>query len=667
VNSHWTYNLNPAQKEAVLHDKGPLLILAGAGSGKTTVLVSRTGRLIEEGIVDSRNLCVLTFTNKAARELKSRVGTKLGNKAKGVWAGTFHSFGLQLLKIHHERFNLPKQFGVIDPSDAGSLLKELLMPFHNGDKSAYDADRLLSTLTLFREERRLDRKNDDEYEAAVEWVLPRYSKRLQHLGLVDFDDLLLKPLELLEEPSEIKTSLLAQYQQVMVDEFQDTNKTQMRLVRALTQAHHNLTVVGDDDQSIYGWRGACIKNILDFPKLYDQCKVVRLEQNYRSTPSILKIANSVISQNKERHTKVLRSEKNDPGPLPEVLVFPTESEEAEGIATDISMQISRGRSPRDIAVLFRSNSQGALIEAELRRMGHPYSLTGGTAFFDRREIRDVLAYLKCSMRPHEVSLRRILNTPSRGIGEKTFEALSTFSQQEGITFYQAILQWKTAGVDPKAGQTLEDLLQMLKTLPTQLVSTLGQAPGQALLGFLKRIQYKAHLEKTSPNALAAQKRWKNIEIFTEIFNRSLERNPSSEGLATFLEGMDLRDMPEQEENKNEVQLLTLHACKGLEFPLVYFVGVEEDIIPHKRLGSDVSEERRLFYVGVTRAKEKLIFTRARKRKKQGKLENSVTSRFLLELPDDHYLEHIGGRPSEESGRKALLSELYKKLDGLGAE
>ncbi|NBX81680.1 hypothetical protein EBQ90_01120 [bacterium] len=277
----WLSHLNPEQQEAVLHTSGPLLILAGAGSGKTTVLVSRAGRLISDGSVRPNQLCVLTFTNKAARELKHRLTARLGTSAKGVWAGTFHSFGLQLLRQHHQALALPKHFGVIDPSDAGSLLKELLLSYHNPEKVAFDADLLLQTLAKFREEERKLQKTDDIYEQAIEWLIPRYEKKLQQLAVVDFDDLLLKPLLLLQEGDSRARELQEKYQQMMVDEFQDTNVLQMRLVRMLTQTHTNLTVVGDDDQSIYGWRGACIRNILDFPKLYRNCKVIRLERNYR--------------------------------------------------------------------------------------------------------------------------------------------------------------------------------------------------------------------------------------------------------------------------------------------------------------------------------------------------------------------------------------------------
>lgn len=651
--NRWLSHLNPEQREAAQHDLGPLLILAGAGSGKTTVLVSRTGRLIEEQIADPKQICVLTFTNKAARELKSRVTQKCGALAKPVWAGTFHSFGLFLLKLYHEAIGLPKKFGVIDPQDAGHLLKEELSHFHLGDKSSYDSDILLNTLSQFRESGRREATHDSEYEAAIEWALPRYEKRLKQLAVVDFDDLLLKPLSLLQNESTIATAIRSQFTQCMVDEFQDTNTIQMKLIRELTRDHGNLSVVGDDDQSIYGWRGAQIENILNFPKLYPQCKVVKLERNYRSTPAILQLANASIQKNTKRHPKTLLAQKPEFGKLPEVMVYANETEEAESVATDISIQLSKGIPPSEIAVLFRSNQQSALIEAELRRMSIPYSLSGGMAFFDRKEIRDCIAYLKCSLRLQDLPFRRILNTPPRGLGDKTIEQIETFSQIQQIPFFLAAKRWKEVGLDTKAGKALDDLFTGLEQLKSFSHSS-------HLLQFLKQVGYPAYLEKVCNNSLVSQKRWKHLQIFSEIYEKHLE----SKDLESFLDRMDLRDAPETEK-ENEIQLMTLHACKGLEFEWVYFLGVEEDLIPHKRLGLDSSEERRLFYVGVTRAKSRLVLTRCHQRRKQGKVDRCVPSRFLLDIPDSHYQEHFGQRPTEGSSRKALLDGLYKKLDQLG--
>jgi len=649
----WLSHLNAEQAEAALHNFGPLLILAGAGSGKTTVLVSRTGRLIEENIAQPEQICVLTFTNKAARELKARVTRKCGKIAQGVWAGTFHSFGLYLLKLYHEEIGLPKTFGVIDPQDASHVIKEELTSFHLGDKSSYDSDLLLSTLSLFREAGRREAAHDNEYEQAIEWVLPRYEKKLKQLALVDFDDLLLKPLHLLQHTPQIASSIRSRFTQCMVDEFQDTNTIQMKLIQELTKDHRNLSVVGDDDQSIYGWRGAQIDNILNFPKTFSDCKVVKLERNYRSTSAILQLANSSIEKNTKRHKKTLVAQKREFGVLPEVIVFGNESEEAEGVAADLSVQISKGIAPKDIAVLFRSNQQSALIEAELRRMAIPYSLSGGMAFFDRKEIRDVISYLKCSMRLQELSFRRILNTPPRGIGDKTIEQIEKISQELGQSFCSTCKEWRGFGVDEKAGKSLDQLFELLQSF--RIASTASE-----LVQLLKHVGYPSYLDKVCANTLVSQKRWKHIQIFADIFEKHLAHND----LESFLEKMDLRDAPDSG-SKDEIQLMTLHACKGLEFQWVYFLGVEEDLIPHKRLGLDSSEERRLFYVGVTRAKDRLVLTRCHHRKKQGKVERCVPSRFLLDIPSSHYQEHFGQRPAENSNRKALLDGLYKKLNELG--
>ncbi|MFM8312961.1 MAG: ATP-dependent helicase, partial [Deltaproteobacteria bacterium] len=377
MESYWLNGLNSEQKEAALHNYGPLLILAGAGSGKTTVLVARTGRLIQENIVNPKELCVMTFTNKAARELKSRVQDKLGSTAKSIWAGTFHSFGLHILREFFKEAGLPKTFGILDPGDASSIVKEILKDFHLGDKTAYDAEKLLSLMSYWRERGQTQTSSVDEYEQAVEWILPHYTKKLKQLGMIDFDGLILKPIELMEKNENLRKVLQSRFTQVMVDEFQDTNLMQMKLIRLLTDAHKNLAVVGDDDQSIYGWRGACIKNILDFPKSYENCKVVRLEQNYRSSPAILAVANSIIDKNHERHKKILKpSKKLTENKLPQILVFENETEEGEQIASEVQHFQKLGFKNREIAILYRSNGQGPIVEAELRKMQVPYSMTG---------------------------------------------------------------------------------------------------------------------------------------------------------------------------------------------------------------------------------------------------------------------------------------------------
>lgn len=668
----WTSGLNSSQGDAVRHNEGPLLILAGAGSGKTTVLVARTGRLLDEGIVPPEKLCVLTFTNKAARELKHRVSTRLGPRAKKIWAGTFHSFGLQLLRKHYKKARLPKEFGIMDSSDGNGVIKELLGSFHQNEKTAYDPERIHALLSEWRGNERPPKVGDDEYEVAAEWVLPKYLKQLERLGMVDFDGLILKPLELIQQDAEVREAIREQYQYIMVDEFQDTNDMQMRLIKALSEPLNNLAVVGDDDQSIYGWRGARVSNILDFPKRYENCKVVRLEDNYRSTPAILNLANHVISKNTQRHHKTLRASGHlagEVGMTPELFTYPTENDEAESIVSETAHLLSQGRRRDEIAILYRSNSQGALLEAELRKSQIPYRMSGGTAFFDRREIRDVLAYLRCSIRPNEVAFRRIINTPARGIGEKTIDDLTEYSEARHLPFLETARRWTDTQIDPKAGHAIDQLFVFLEGLQDFIVTPDAMPPGARMLQKLEEVSYKQHLEKTSPDKLIAGKRWKFIELFSGILDKFVAQSTDPRAaFKEFVECMELRDIPEDTEKaKDNLQLMTLHACKGLEFPIVFLCGVEEDILPHKTLGSDVSEERRLFYVGITRARERLILTRAEKRKRHGRLADCVPSRFIVDVPENLVVKHSGPRPVREERRKSLLDDLFKKLDSLDAQ
>lgn len=671
--SRWLEGLNPEQQQAALHNHGPLLILAGAGSGKTTVLVARTGRLVEERVVAPEQMCVLTFTNKAARELKTRVAARLGNTAKKVWAGTFHSFGLMLLKKYYQQAGLPKEFGILDGTDASGMVKELLSDFKIAGKSGFDTDWILERLSRWREKGQHDADKDDEYDLAVEWLLPRYQQRLKRLGMVDFDGLILRPLELIRNDPTIGAEVRAQFQQVMVDEFQDTNIMQMRFVKSLVGEHRNISVVGDDDQSIYGWRGACVSNILDFPQMYSGCQVVRLERNYRCSTEVLALANAVISKNTERHPKVLRPSKVQAvsGFLPEVFVYDNEGTESESICVEIQQFLKEGRRASDIAVLYRSNSQGALLEAELRKNSIPYKISGGTAFFDRKEARDVLAYLRCSIRPHEIALRRVLNCPPRGIGDKTMDQLETLIDVKKLKFGHALKEWRNAGIEEKAGAGIDDFHRLLDELPGRILGqpSLGVFPGKPgdnLVKFFENIGYKKHLEKTGGNPLSVANRWRVVETMSSILERYLERGGGGrQALEDFVDAMELRDaMEEKDDDTPKVQLMTLHACKGLEFGVVFLMGVEEDILPHRVLGSDISEERRLFYVGITRAKDRLILTRARQRRKHGKWIESPPSRFLLEVSAELYTQFNGSRPVNESKRKAMVAELFRKLDTL---
>ncbi|MFK8137023.1 MAG: ATP-dependent helicase [Bdellovibrionales bacterium] len=665
--SHWLQGLNPEQKEAACHNHGPMLILAGAGSGKTTVLVSRTGRMIEEGIAEPHEICVLTFTNKAAKELQLRVSAKLGKLSKGLWAGTFHSFGLGVLREHHKKMRLPKNFGIMGSGDQVAIVKELLKNLTDS-KDAYDSEKLISLMSSFRNEGRTKAKSDEEYEVAVEWLLPKYIKRLEALGVVDFDELLLGPIRLAEKYPDIRKGLQHKFKQLMVDEFQDTNKLQMKMVMLLGFEHKNISVVGDDDQSIYGWRGAEVSNILNFPNMFDECQVVRLERNYRSTPAILNVANAVISKNEKRHDKILRSDvAAEPGEKPELFVFENEDEEAERVSSEIMSLEKDGYNHGEFAILYRSNSQGALMEAELRKHKIPYKLNGGTAFFDRKETKDILAYIRCSLHPSELALRRIINTPHRGIGETTIERLSIYAEAHKVSFQKAVRSWSSAGVDSKIGKSIESLFLELKEMVPEMLNPGNDSPGQALLRYMSKIGYKNYVEKQAKDHKSAASKWAIVEIFANVFDSFLAQGGRTEkSIIDFIDAMELRENLDDSSDKDKtpkVQLLTFHACKGLEYPVCFMIGLEEDIIPHKTLGEDISEERRLFYVAVTRAKIKLIMSRARERRKYGRMKKSAPSRFLLEIPESMVQQYeLGFRPVSSSQRKNLLADLYKSLD-----
>lgn len=663
----WLKGLNPEQQKAVKHNYGPLLILAGAGSGKTTVLVSRTGRLISERVATAQEICVLTFTNKAAKELKHRVSQKLGNTGKGLWAGTFHSFGLQILRRFHKHAGLSPYFGIVDQSDCNSILKDLIKDVKNSGKDKFDIDKILTMINDRRTGMAPQTEGFDEYHEMVEVLTPKFAKRLEHLGVVDFEGLLIKPLALFKEHPDILEKVQGMFSQLMVDEFQDTNRLQMELVNQISAVHQNITVVGDDDQSIYGWRGAEVKNILNFPQNYKNCEVIKLERNYRSSAEILAVANAAISKNKNRHGKVLRAEvAQSTGEIPEMFMLEREEDECEFVVSEILHFQRQGFKYKDFAILYRSNTQGGLIESSLRRANIPYNISGGTSIFDRREIKDLMAYLKQALAPNEVSLRRIINVPSRGIGDTTIEKLSEFALKKRINFVEACRYWKEAEVQEKAGESIEALLKFIEELPANILDyQVGSSPGAKLVEIFQNIGYRDYVYGTAADPTSAEKKWMVVEILGRILDSYLgRRSYDIESIKSFIDAMMLRDdVSEEEENANKAQLMTLHASKGLEFPIVLLAGLEEDLLPHKNLGSDIDEERRLFYVGVTRAKQKLVMTRCQQRKKNGVVRPVAPSRFLLEIPTQLYKEYpLGVRPVSGQEREDLVSSFLSKLD-----
>lgn len=665
--SQWLQNLNPEQQEAVLHNQGPLLILAGAGSGKTTVLVSRTGRLIAEKKTTSDRVCVLTFTNKAATELKHRVARKLGASAGKVWAGTFHGFGLQFMKEHWKEAGLPKKFGVIDGGDALSILKDLLRDHKTYEKSRLNVEALMAKISLIRTTGR-DDAHDSSIESVASLVLaPKFEQRLRSLGVVDFEELLLRPLRMMQQNPGLRKKMQERFDYVMVDEFQDTNSTQMLLIDELTSSHRNIAVVGDDDQSIYGWRGAEIQNILGFPKRYKECKVIRLERNYRSSSKILNMANAIIASNKTRHTKVLKPGLNNTGETPELFVFENEEVEVDQIVAELQNFNKKGYRYKDMAILYRSNSQGGLMEGGLRRSQIPYKLTGGTALFDRKEAKDVLAFIRSAVYPSEVSFRRIINLPARGIGDKTLEMIEATSPD--LEFHKRARIWAKANPDEHAASAILHVFDFLENLKSQLVHS-PQSAEEVLNDELRKLGYREYVNTSYRDLKAADSRWLSVTILGRILDGMfLKHGRTLPILEKFIDCMELRD-PEtdaEDEEVNEVQMMTLHACKGLEFPLVFLLGLEEDLLPHARLGQNTDEERRLFYVGVTRAQKHLVLSRVKQRKRYGRMVDVAPSRFLLELSQDLYLELNGGRPLVAGARESMLANLYKKIDKQLAE
>ncbi|MDG0817746.1 ATP-dependent helicase [Bdellovibrio svalbardensis] len=662
----WLKGLNPEQQKAVKHNYGPLLILAGAGSGKTTVLVSRTGRMISERVAQAPEICVLTFTNKSARELKHRVGQKLGSAGQGLWAGTFHSFGLQILRRFHKHANLSPYFGIVDQTDCNAILKELIKDIKNSGKDSFDIDKILNMINDRRTGQAPTHEGFDEYHEMVETLAPKFAKRLEHLGVVDFEGLLIKPLQLFKEHPELLEKVQSQFSQVMVDEFQDTNRMQMDLIHQIVRSHNNITVVGDDDQSIYGWRGAEVKNILNFPQEFKNCEVIKLERNYRSSSEILAVANAAISKNKNRHGKVLRAEAaQESGDLPEVFILDREEDECEFVVSEVLHFQREGFKYKDFAVLYRSNTQGALIEASLRRAGIPYNISGGTSIFDRKEIKDLMAYLKQSLAPNEVSLRRIINVPNRGIGDSTIEKLTEFSKKKRVSFLDACRLWRDAEVGEKAGDAIEDLLAFLEGFPEQILNfNVGSSPGAKMVEIFSELGYRDYVYNSAKDPKAGEKKWVVVEILGKILDSYLGRRAYSvEYIKSFIDSMMLRDDLSEEDQAEKIQLMTLHASKGLEFPVVILAGIEEDLLPHKNLGSDIDEERRLFYVGVTRAKKRLVMSRCMQRKKNGVVRPSTPSRFLLEIPTNLYKEYpLGARPVSGQERDDLVASFLSKLD-----
>jgi superfamily I DNA/RNA helicase len=715
--------LNPPQREAASHGGGPLLVLAGAGSGKTRVITYRIAHLLALGIPPGA-ICAMTFTNKAAGEMRERVAGLVGDRdaVRKLTIGTFHALGLQILQSERRALGLPRGFAIYDQADQLGAVREAMRALHDGDRR-YDAKALLTRISLaknaFLGPDDYQPNPADDYDAQTAQIYPRYQEMLRACGAFDFDDLIVEPVRLFERDAEVGRRWAERFRFVMVDEFQDTNAAQLRLVKHLVAGHNNLVVVGDDDQSIYSWRGADPTNILRFVELFPGARVVKLEQNYRSTKTILAAANEVIAHNQHRHGKQLWSQHDQGEPIVHA-VAATAEDEARWVAREVAQLHRDGRRWSDIAVLYRSNLQAKALEDELRQATVPYVMYGGQQFFERKEVKDVIAYLRVALNVRdEISLRRVINYPARGIGATTVERLVTAAHARHASLWDALrgaidstaedarVAGK-AGVLPRApggtatlpgiepappiaamprddddpeprevevggvrGATRNGIIELV-----HVVSELGAslASGADVVAatrtLIEDIRLYDDLRAAAGSLAAAQRRIDNVEGLLTSLGKFAERGRGREALAEYLRRLSLETSEDREDAGDRVVLTTLHGAKGLEFPICFVIGLEEELLPHIRTlqpqvtdvidaehASDISEERRLCYVGITRAQRKLYLTRACHRTQRGRSLPRTPSRFLLEIPD----ELLEVRDIAEEARQAVPSDEVRTL------
>ena len=659
--------LNPAQREAVEKTEGPVLILAGAGSGKTRVLTTRIGHLIEDKGVQPANILAITFTNKAANEMRERVEETLDSDASDMWISTFHSCCVRILRKDINRIGYNRSFVIYDSADQVTLVKDCLKELNLSDK-VFEPKVIISTISgakdkLYDPKQFKAMHMNDNRMSKIADVYALYQDRLKRNSALDFDDLIFKTVELLKSDKEVLDYYRNRFKYIMVDEYQDTSKAQYELIKILAKEHQNICVVGDDDQSIYGWRGADIRNILEFEKDYDNVHVVKLEQNYRSTQIILDAANTVISNNIERKRKRLWSEKKE-GELIKIQVAQDEIEESDFVA-DMIAKISReqNRSYKDFAILYRANAQSRSVEAALNRGQIPYNIYGGTKFYERKEIKDLIAYLRVIQNPQDdISIKRIINIPRRGIGLRTIEKIEDRASLKQESIYSVLIDIETnSEISTKARNSISEFVDnVIGTLRTMRevypVSKLIEKVIESIdyYGYIDEL-YKGDKEE-------AEERKDNVKEFISVA-MEFEQNSEEKDLETFLTGVALTSESSEEEEIDKVSLMTIHTSKGLEFPVVFIVGMEDGLFPIARAvrsmnDSEIEEERRLCYVGITRAKEILYLTLTQKRTLYGKTNPSIASRFMEELPKE-CIERLNSAEKELSYSKANYNVLDK--------
>lgn len=650
--------LNPQQQKAVQHTDGPLLVLAGAGSGKTSVITQKITWLIEQKGYEPSSICAVTFTNKAAREMRDRVGKLLGREsAAGLHISTFHSLGLRIIREEIKALGYKHNFTILDTDDCANITRDILRSDSSGDKTLPDKVRWQISNwknDLVLPEQAIHYCDNDPVKVLASRVYPEYQQHLQAFNALDFDDLILLPVKLFNEQPEYLHKWRRRIQYLLVDEYQDTNACQYQLVFLLVAAHRKLTVVGDDDQSIYAWRGAKPENLALLKDDFNDLTVIKLEQNYRSSGRVLKAANAVIANNTHVFEKRLWSELGYGDPI---RVLPTDNEEreAEQVVADIQSQLFQKKNRfSDYAILYRSNHQSRVLEKILRERNMPYYLSGGTSFFDRAEIKDLIAYLRLVANDSDdAAFLRCVETPRRHIGPATLGKLGNYAGERKISLLQACNEM---GLE----QVLRaDAVARVRHF-ADFIYELGEAAenetgaGEILNRILAEIDYENWLRELHKDSKAVKKRMENVAELQDWI-RNLSANNDG-NLQKTVSAMMLRDMLERnddDDSGNQVALMTLHAAKGLEFPHVYMIGMEENLLPHHNSQDDhgIAEERRLTYVGITRARHTLTLTYARKRKRGGEQIDCEPSRFLTEIPEED-LQWAGREQLEPEEKQA---------------
>jgi len=628
--------LNPAQLEAVVAEPGPILVVAGAGSGKTRVLTHRIAHLVDEHGAAPSSVLAITFTNKAAGEMAERVNRALGRSATGMWVMTFHAACARILRAEATRIGFRQSFSIYDSSDQVRLVRSIIEDDLGKDSKRYPARGVHARISdaknrLISAEQFAD-DSDGYFDTTVGEVYLRYQSRLLEAGAMDFDDLLVHTANLLEQIPEAREKWQTAFKHVLVDEYQDTNHAQYRLIRSLAAGHRSIFVVGDSDQSIYSWRGADIRNILDFEKDFPNARTIRLEQNYRSTQHILDAANAVIEHNEGRQEKRLWSELGQGEPV-RVVECQDERSEARFVVGQIARVIGEGGSLRDVAIFYRTNAQSRALEESLRQADVPYRIIGGTGFYDRQEIKDALAYLRAIANPSDdVSLRRIINVPRRAIGDTTVSRLAEHASMLGVSLRLALLDAESVLPGSAARKAVAGFSDLMDRL-TEAAASMEPAE------LLERIYDETAMIESlrAERTLEANGRIENLDELLGVARSATLTGEPEADLAMFLQELSLvsdADQLPDSEDDSAVTMMTLHTAKGLEFPRVYMVGMEDNIFPHARAleEANLEEERRLCYVGMTRAREQLTMTYARTRSLYGRQDYNPPSTFLSEIP-----------------------------------